>query len=236
MLKNKINTTMQELPSEIQPYEKCEKYGVDTLSDVELLAIILGSGTKGKTALELSKEILYPKIGFNSSGTIQGWNLQQLKKIKGVGRVKALQILSVVTLAKRLSKAQALEFLSFENPYSIVEYYKEDMRHLKQEQMILILLDTKGNLIGDNIIAKGTVDSLVLSCREIFMDALNKGAVNIILIHNHPSGDPTPSMEDIKTTKMVEASGKLLGVTLLDHIIIGDHKYYTYSENKITNT
>lgn len=233
---NTKKKTMQELPKEVRPYEKCEQYGVEKLSDIELMSVLLGSGTKGKSALELASEILYPDVSVNGTGTIYGWTIHNLVKIRGIGRVKAIQILCIAELAKRLSKASAKERLSFQDPKSIVEYYKEDLRHLQQEHMILILLNTKGNLISDSVISIGTVDSMVLSCRELFIEALQKGAVNIVLIHNHPSGDPTPSAEDKNTTKLVEGSGKLLGITLLDHIIIGNNCYYSFMEEKIRNT
>ena len=153
--------------------------------------------------------------------------------MKGIGKVKAIQILCLSELAKRLSKASAEDMLNFDSPESIARYYMEDLRHEKREQMKLLLLNTKTKLIDEIIISKGTVNAAVISPRELFVEALQKGAVSIILLHNHPSGDPTPSREDILITKQIRDAGELLGVNLLDHIIIGDNCYISMREKKI---
>lgn len=224
---------MKDIPEKERPYEKCLLLGANSLSDSELLAVILRFGTQGKSALELASEVLYSKHSQNGVLNIHRWNLQELMHIKGVGQVKAIQILCISELAKRLSKAYAAPGLSFQNPSTIANYYMEDMRHYQQEHMKLLLLNTKSKLIGESNISKGTVNSSLVSPRELFIDALQMGAVSIILLHNHPSGDPTPSKEDILVTRRIKEAGALIGIDLLDHIIIGNNCYTSFCEKNL---
>lgn len=223
--------TMKEMCEEERPYEKCLQKGAEALSDAELLAVILRSGTKGKNSLELARTLLQSSNGEYGLLNIHQLTLDKLKSIKGIGKVKAIQILCLSELAKRLSKAKAKEKLTFTLPSSIAEYYMEEMRHQKQEHMKLLMLNTKSQLIGETNISKGTVNAALVSPRELFIEALTKDAVSIILLHNHPSGDPAPSTNDILLTKRVKDAGALIGVELLDHIIIGNNCYMSFSES-----
>ena len=224
---------IKELNTEERPYEKCERFGAKHLTNIELLAVLLRTGTKGENSLQLAKKILYPDSSKGGILNIHRWSYEQLIHMKGIGKVKAIQILCLSELAKRLSKASAEEKLNFNSPESIARYYMEDLRHEKQEHMKLLLLNTKTKLIGETIISKGTVNAAIISPRELFIEALQKGAVSIILLHNHPSGDPTPSKEDIIITKQIQEAGELLGVHLLDHIIIGNNCYVSMREKKL---
>lgn len=159
--------------------------------------------------------------------------MEKLKAIKGIGTVKATQILCLSELAKRLSKASVKESLIFTSPSTIADYYMEDLRHRKQEHMKLLMLNTKSKLIGETDISKGTVNASLVSPRELFIEALEKNAVSIILMHNHPSGDPTPSKNDILLTKRVTDAGNLIGIELLDHIIIGNNCYISFAEQRL---
>lgn len=226
---NKI-ITMKEMPIAERPYEKCEQNGAGSLSDVELLAILLRSGTKGMSAMDLARKILYPIDSQSGILNIHHWNYEQLTQMKGIGKVKSLQILCLAELAKRLAKATAQITLDFSEPGSIARYYMEDMRHQKQEVLKLLLLNTRNRLVGETDISKGTINSALISPRELFVEALQKNAVSIILLHNHPSGDATPSKEDVLITKRVRDAGDLIGIRLLDHIIIGDNCYISLSE------
>ena len=161
---------------------------------------------------------------------IHQFSMERLLKIKGIGKVKAIQISCISELAKRLSKASYQDQLSFSHPATIARYYMEDLRHANQEQMKLLLLNTKSRLIGETDISKGTVNSAVISPRELFVEALQKNAVSIVLLHNHPSGDPTPSKEDVLITRRIQEAGRLIGVELLDHIVIGDNCYVSLRE------
>ena len=208
---------------EERPYEKCEQYGAENLTDAELLAVLLRTGTKGENSLQLAKRILHPDFAQEGILNIHQWSMEQLLEIKGIGSVRAIQILCLTELAKRLSKAEAHSGLNFSAPETIAQYYMEDMRHRKKEAMKLLLLNSKTKLIGESELSLGTVNTTLVSPREVFVEALRRNAVAVILLHNHPSGDPTPSKQDILITRRVTEAGRLIGVELLDHIIIGDN-------------
>lgn len=224
---------IQNICKDELPYEKCLQHGAKALSDTELLAVLLRTGTKGLSVLELANHITSPQSGDEGILNIHHLTLEKLKSIKGIGTVKAVQILCLSELAKRLAKASAKEGLILNLPSTIAEYYMEEMRHWEQEHMKLLMLNTKSKLLGETDISKGTVNASLISPRELFIEALEKHAVAIILIHNHPSGDPTPSTADLFLTKRVQEAGKLIGIELLDHIIIGNNCYISFSEQKL---
>ena len=226
-MKMSQKSTMKDMPAEERPYEKCELFGAGSLTNIELLAVLLRTGTRGESSLELARRLLYPNNGSrNTPGVhLQHWSKDELLKVNGIGKVKAIQILCICELSKRLSQLSVREELNFSNPSTIAEYYMEDMRHRKQEYMKLLMLNAKSRLIGESDISKGTVNMSLASPRELFIEALQKNAVYIILLHNHPSGDPCPSKEDVLVTRRVKEAGELIGIELLDHIIIGDNCY-----------
>lgn len=224
---------IQDIYKEERPYEKCLQHGASALSDTELLAVLLRTGTKGLGVLELANRLLGPACGNEGILNIHNLTLEELKNMKGIGTVKAVQILCLSELAKRLAKASAKEGLTFTLPSTVAEYYMEEMRHQKQEEMKLLMLNTKSKLLGESNISKGTVNASLITPRELFIEALNKQAVSIILLHNHPSGDPTPSKSDVLFTKRVQEAGALIGISLLDHIIIGDNCYLSFAEEKL---
>ena len=229
----KKQQTMKEIPKSDRPYEKYIEYGAENLSDAELLAIILRTGTQGMTAVALARQVI--GTGDKEAGVlnIDRMSLNELKKIPGIGHVKAIQIKCIAELSRRIAKASQQEKLSFRKPESVAEYYMEEFRMKKQEHMMLIMLNTKSRLIAEKIIFKGTVNASIVSPREIFVEAVNQEAVYIILLHNHPSGDPTPSREDIALTKRIKEAGNLMDIKLLDHIIIGDHRYVSFAEKEL---
>lgn len=229
----KENNTMKEMVEEERPYEKCIRFGASNLTDIELLAVLLRTGTRGENSLGLADKLLHPAFSHEGILNIHQWTLEQLMQVKGIGRVKAVQILCLSELAKRLAKANAQSGLNFSTPSSIAQYYMEDMRHSRQESMKLLLLDTKSRLISDADISKGTINSAVISPRELFVEALKKNAVSIVLLHNHPSGDPKPSKADVLITRRVHEAGMLIGIELLDHIIIGDNCYFSMREKEL---
>ena len=217
------NNTIKEMYREERPYEKCEQYGAENLTDMELLAVLLRTGTKGENSIQLAKRILHPDFAQEGILNIHQWSMEQLLGVKGIGKVKSIQILCLSELAKRLSKAEAQSGLNFSAPETIAQYYMEDMRHKKKEEMKLLLLNSKTKLIGESELSLGTVNTTLVSPREVFVEALRRNAVAVILLHNHPSGDPTPSKQDVLITRRVTEAGRLIGVELLDHIIIGDN-------------
>ena len=223
---------MKSLSESERPYEKCAQFGPSALSDAELLAVLLRSGIKGENALELARRILYYSGDNDGLYGLFSYTPEKLMQVKGIGQVKAILLVCVVELARRLSKVSAGDSPVFVTPASIAEFYMEDMRHEKQEIMKLLLMNTKSKLLGENTISKGTVNASLISPREVLIEALRKEAVNIVLLHNHPSGDPTPSREDIQVTVKIRDAARLCGITLLDHIVIGDNCYYSFSEQE----
>ena len=219
--------TMKNLPLQEMPYEKCWSSGAGSLTDAELLSIILRTGSRGEPALELSRKVLSLTAEEGLLG-IYHTSLSELTKIRGIGKVKAIQLKCIAELSRRMAKQQARQNLIFTEPETVAEYYMEDFRHEEQENLLLILLNSKGKLLGEEVISKGTVNATLISPREIFLCALSYHAVSIILLHNHPSGNPQPSQEDILLTRRVKESGELLGIELLDHIIIGDHQAVSF--------
>lgn len=225
------NTTiMKHLPADELPYEKCLKAGAECLSDAELLAVILRTGSKGTNALELSREIL--DAGQPQKGLLGLYHMTipELCRIRGVGEVKAVQLKCIAELSRRIARYSVEKTLCFRDAATIAGYYMEEMRHLEQEQMLLLMLDTKCNLLAQQFISKGSVNCSVISPREIFLLALQHHAVFVILLHNHPSGDPSPSEEDKSFTRRIYLAGELTGISLLDHIIVGDRRYASFRE------
>lgn len=221
---------MKELPDENRPYEKCLKEGPEHLSDAELLAVIIRTGSREKNSLELASGILSLKHPEGILGLLH-LSLPELMAVKGIGKVKGIQLLCIGELSKRIWRKKALEEpLIFQNPRSIADYYQEEMRHMEQEQFRVMMFNSKQALIRETMLSKGTVNASLATPREVFIEALRYQAVSIIVVHNHPSGDPTPSREDILLTKRIQAAGDLIGIKLLDHIIIGDNSYVSLKE------
>lgn len=227
----KTYVTVRDLPGSEQPYEKFVQYGPEKLSDAELLAIIIRTGTHGEQAIDVARKLLMYSNMYTGLKGLNYLTLKELKDINGIGKVKAIQILSVVELTKRMSKAIGEDVLRMNRPESVAQYYMQELRHLTIEKIVLVMLDSKSRRIKDMIISSGTVNASILAPREIFVNALKYEAVNIIVLHNHPSGDPTPSNDDIYSTKRIKEAGDLIGIKLLDHIIIGDNRYYSLKEH-----
>lgn len=226
-----VQKRMADLPREERPYEKCLSNGPSSLSDAELLAVIIRTGARGEGSLELARKVLeLSPMGDGILGIYHA-SLEELMSIKGVGLVKAMQLKCVAELAKRIRQATARERLSFLQPGQIADFYMEELRHEEQEKIILLMLNTKSQLIGEKVLSVGTVNASLISPREIFMEALRHGAVNIILLHNHPSGDSTPSRDDVRFTDRIRQCGELMGIHLLDHIVIGDNNYTSFMED-----
>ncbi len=224
------NLTMKELPVTEKPYEKCMTYGASRLTDAELLSVILRTGSTGISALTLSQNILSAACGKQGLLALHRLTVPDLINIKGIGKVKAIQIQCILELSRRLAKQKAEIELYFCDPATIAAYYMEDFRHEDQEHMVVMMLNTKNRLLGEQMISKGTANASMISPREIFLQALHYHAVSIIMIHNHPSGDPTPSQDDIRFTRRIQEAGEMIGIELLDHIIIGDRKYISLKE------
>lgn len=213
------------------PYERFLRFGPENLTESELLAIILRTGTKEMNAEELAKKVLslakYPREGLLGLYDV---TLDELMQIKGIGMVKAVKLKSLTELSMRISRASAKEGLLFTDSSTVADYYMEMLRHLNTECVILVCLDGKGQLIREKKLSDGSVKMSLISPREIFIEAIQCRAVNMLLIHNHPSGDPTPSRIDRELTANLKEMGDKMDIPLLDHIIIGDNRYVSFRE------
>ncbi len=220
--------TMKELPESEQPYEKCIKYGPEYLSDAELLAVFIRTGMKGRTSTELAQQFLAE--GNKNLLNLYDYSLLSLMRIPGIGRVKAVQLKCIGEISRRIAKAVRIKGVSFDNPALVADFYMEKLRHEKQECFAACLLDSKGRYLGERILTIGSVNASIVSPRDLFIQALQAQAASIIILHNHPSGEPQPSREDMHVTKCIAECGKMLQIELIDHIIIGDNKYYSFRE------
>lgn len=210
------------------PYERFWSLGAEHLSEKELLAIILRSGTKEKDALTLAKEILAMSDTRKGLRGLFHLSIEDLLSIRGIGEVKAVQIMCLGEICKRMTKPIEGTNISFTDPDAVARHYMPNLAHLEWECVYLMCLDNKGRLLREKQISHGSIRMSLIPPREIFLEALQSKAVNIILIHNHPSGDPSPSQTDIESTIKIKRLGEDLQIPLLDHIIIGDYRYYSF--------
>lgn len=223
--------TMKQIPNEDRPYERCLREGAQALSDAELLSIVIRTGCKEQNSLEVATKILalnYPQEGILG---LLHLSLPELTSVKGIGTVKAVQLLCIGELSKRIWKRKSVKRgAMFREPGEIAGFYQEDMRHREQEQFYVMFFNTRQELIRDVLMSQGTVNASLVSPREVLIEALRSQAVSMILIHNHPSGNPEPSREDVLLTKRISEAGSVIGIRTLDHIIIGDVSYFSFKE------
>ena len=225
------NLKLSDIPVNERPMEKLLKFGADNLSNAELLAVLLRTGTRGENIVSLSARILSELDGLDG---LLNLNIEDIRKIKGVKDVKASQILAVVELFSRFKTLKATkEELKVTSPQDIGNLLVNEMSNLNQEVLKVILLNTKNIIIAEKDIFKGTLNSSIVHPREIFREAVRRGSANIIVAHNHPSGDPTPSKEDINITLRIKECSNIMGIGLLDHIIIGNNKFVSLKEKGI---
>ena len=222
--------TTKELPLSERPYEKCLLHGAGALSDAELLAVILKSGSSGMNGIQLAQQIL--QSGRKNLLNLHHLSVEELMSFPGIGEVKAIQLKCVAEISRRIAQTARREQIELSDAASVAAYYMERLRHEPREQLILSMFDIKCRLLGDCVIATGSAHAVYGSPREIFLQLLEKRAAAFILLHNHPSGDPAPSMEDVRLTRRIRDCGTLMDITMSDHIIIRDNKYYSFRENE----
>lgn len=218
---------MKELPLSERPYEKLELYGAEVLTNSELLAIIIKTGTKDETSVMLAQKILNLELGNENQDLrfLQDISIEKLMTIKGIGKVKAIQIKAIGELTKRLSKPINNMKIKVKSPGDIANLFMQELRYEKKEIMKLIILNSK-NVIQKMVnISLGATNSASVEPKEILLEAIKGQANRIILIHNHPSGDPTPSKADYMVTDRIYECADIMGIELLDHIVIGDGKF-----------
>jgi DNA repair protein RadC len=221
---------LKDLPLSERPRERLINYGVESISNEELLAIIIKTGTKNKSVKELASEVL-SKI--NSLSYLEMININTFKDISGLGKVKTIELMATIELGKRIFlKKDNIKKINYNNPYHIYLENKYLFIGKKQEYFYCLYLDNRNNLIERKLLFIGTLNRSIVHPREIFREAYILYASKIICMHNHPSGDVNPSIEDIRLTKALIEIGKIEGIELADHIIISDNNYYSFYSNK----
>ncbi|HYE11715.1 MAG TPA: DNA repair protein RadC [Patescibacteria group bacterium] len=221
------HATIKDLPIEERPRERLVRHGAAVLSNAELLAILLRVGNKEENAISLAHRILKQEQGLRF---LVDSKVEQMASIKGIGQAKAAQIKAAIELGKRLTTFELGVDKPVKSPQDVANLLMEDMRYLKKEHMKLVLLNIKCNLISVEEISIGSLNASIVHPREVFNPAIKKSSASIIMVHNHPSGDPTPSSEDIAITARISEAGRLIGIELVDHVIIGDGKYTSMKE------
>lgn len=218
---------IRDVPTDERPRERLLKEGSHALSNQELIASILGTGTRQESVLQLSQRILHH---FNGLRLLKDSTVDELKKIKGIGDSKAVQLLAALELGSRVHTFKQEERYIIRSPEDVSRYVMEEMRFLTQEHFVALYLNTKNHVIHKKTIFIGSLNASIVHPREIFKEAFRYSAASVICLHNHPSGDPAPSREDIEVTKRLVESGKVIGIEMLDHIIIGDKKFISLKE------
>lgn len=214
--------SIHRLPEDERPRERLMRYGAESISTTELIAIILGSGTKTMPVLQMAQEIL---MRFENLKRLSEATIEELCQIKGLGIAKALQLKASFSLGMRASKQTIAPKYRIDNPLHAYHLVKDDLEQEKRELFIIILQDVKGCLISHHTVAIGTLSNTLVHPREVFYPAVRHKAASMILVHNHPSGDPTPSPEDYEITKTLTEVGALMGIPINDHLIIGEKSY-----------
>lgn len=222
--------TIKNLPENERPQERLLRYGAESLSNAELLAIILRTGIKNENVIQLSNRVIKTQGGLNG---LLGSTAEDFKEIKGIGLSKTAQILAVAEISKRFRSYKSGVDYKILKPKDAADLVKESMKSLNKEVLKIILLNTKNVVLCIKDVSMGSLNSSIVHPREVFIEAVKKSAASIIVCHNHPSGDPTPSKEDINITCRLKECGKLLGIEFVDHIIIGGETFISLKEKGI---
>ncbi len=216
---------IKNMPAELRPRERLLKEGPQFLSDIELLAIMLRTGSTDASAVELATALLGY---FGGLKQLLGASVEELSAFKGVGPAKVAQVKAALELGRRVAMATAWDRPSIKSPENAAALVMEEMRHLDREHFWALLLNTKNQLLARETISIGTLNSSAIHPRELFKAAIKRSAAGVILVHNHPSGDPTPSRQDIEVTRRLVEAGNIIGINVLDHLVIGDNKFISF--------
>ena len=222
--------SIKEIPLNDRPREKMAANGAAVLTDAELIAILLRTGTVEKSAIDIASEMtadggLYKRL----AGITR---LNELTNIKGLGQAKAATVLAALEIGRRIASAKPLEKIHLSCPQDVADFLMPRLRYAAKEQFVVILLNSKNKVIGTEVVSEGSLSSSIVHPREVYAPAILHHAAAIMVAHNHPSGDPKPSLEDEEITRMLSRSGKVLGIPMIDHVIIGDGNYYSFLENE----
>jgi DNA repair protein RadC len=218
---------IRDFPQDERPRERLVQSGAASLSNQELLAILLRTGTKSESVLQLSNRLL---TSFDGLNLLKDASLEEITKTKGIGLAKAVQIMAAVELGRRIGNLAFDDRYSIRSPEDGANYVMNDMRFLAQEHFVCLYLNTKNQVLHKKTIFIGSLNASIVHPREVFKEAFRRSAASIICIHNHPSGDPTPSREDIEVTKRLVECGRIIGIDILDHLIIGEKKFISLKE------
>lgn len=219
---------IKEIPKEDRPRERLIRNGVNSLSNSELLAILIKTGTKDCSSINLAHNILN---NYKDVSELKNIKINTLKELRGIGEVKAITLLAAIELGRRVYKTNKIEIKHLNNPLSVFEYFSYELKDKKQEHFYTIYLNSKKEVIDIKLLFIGTLNISVVHPREIFKEAYLLSADSIICVHNHPSGDVTPSSADIKLTNRLVEISYIQGIKIVDHIIVGQEKYYSFFEN-----
>ena len=224
-----MNGSIKEWPENERPREKMQNRGTDALTDAELLALILRTGdhASGQSAIDLGRNIIQT---FGDLRKVATATLTELCNVKGVGPAKATSILAALGLAGRVNSDRLESLERFTSPLQIFNHFHFSFRDRRKEYFLTLLLDGKNRIIRQEQISEGSLNQSIVHPREVFIAAVKQSAAAVILVHNHPSGDPAPSREDREITRRLKESGEIMGIRVLDHIIIGDGSYYSFVE------
>ena len=221
--------TIQDMTLEERPREKMILNGAGSLTDAELLAILIRTGTKQFNAIQLGKAIIEKADNIRY---LQNITIEELESINGIGKTKAVQIKAALELGNRIASYKPAKY-KIKNPWDIYKYYMESLRYQYKEIFKVVLLNTKNEIITDVDISMGTLNSSLVHPREVFREAIIRSSNKIILLHNHPSGNAEPSKEDKSVTNRLKECGELIGIEVIDHIIIGEGIYFSFKENML---
>lgn len=224
-----LTYTLRDIPSEERPRERMLQHGPQALNNAELLAVLLRTGTVAESAVRLAERVLQHA---GSLRQLVDMSLEQLTELKGVGPAKALQIQASIELGRRLARTTSAsdERTALLSPQDAAGYIMEDLRYLTKEHFVCLFLNTKNRVVGQETLSIGSLNASIVHPREVFRAAIRRGCASIIVAHNHPSGDPTPSPEDIQLTGRLVESGQLVGIDVLDHIVVGDGIFISLKE------
>ncbi|MFD2446220.1 DNA repair protein RadC [Bacillus sp. CGMCC 1.16607] len=218
---------IRDFPHDERPRERFVSNGPQSLSNHELIALLLRTGTSQESVLQLSNRLL---THFEGLRHLKSATLEEMTDIKGIGKAKAIQVLAAVEIGRRIANLSFDDRYVIRSPEDGAKYMMNDMRFLTQEHFVCLYLNTKNQVIHKQTVFIGSLNASIVHPREVFKEALKRSAASIIALHNHPSGDPAPSREDIEVTKRLVECGKIIGIELLDHLIIGENKFVSLKE------
>lgn len=222
------HATLRDMPNEDRPRERMRQAGAQALSNAELLAVLLRTGTYQESAVRLAQRVL------SEAGSLRGlvdMSLDEMMRIKGIGPTKALQLKAGIELGRRLAASSPEIRTTIRSPRDVFVLIGEDLRYLQKEHFVCLFLNTKNQVIATETLSMGSLNASIVHPREVFLAAIKRSSASLICAHNHPSGDPKPSPEDLDITRRLTEAGELLGIDVLDHVIIGDGTYYSLKEN-----